>query len=364
MNKVKLGEIIKIYNGKAHQSLEKVGTTPVFGSGGLMGYTNDLMYEGEAILLPRKGTLANIQYLNGKFWVVDTTYYAVVDKEKANTYFVWNYLKILNLGNLNSGSAVPSMTQKAYQDIEINLPNLPTQTAIARVLSSLDNKIELNNKINKELENLAKTIYEYWFVQNAEESWERKKIGEIAEVIRGTMITAKQTKKGNVKVVAGGIDFSYTHSEFNREKNTITVSGSGANAGFVNFWREKIFASDCTTVRGETDFDTILIYWHLIFNQDNIYRLQKGAAQPHIYPSDIKEIWFYDIPQSLKDKFNPTFIAINEQIAKNQQENAKLTQLRDFLLPLLMNGQVTVVQKLTINGLKKFLTKKEIPTCV
>ena len=234
------------------------------------------------------------------------------------------------------------VNDKTLQNEEFYFPDLYTQSAIARVLSSLDDKIELNNKINKELENLAKTIYEYWFVQNAEEKWEKKKIGDIAEVIRGTMITEKQTKKGNIKVVAGGVDYSYCHSEFNREKNTITVSGSGANAGFVNFWRERIFASDCTTVRGKTDLDTILICQHLKRNQENIFRSAKGSAQPHVYPSDIKDIWFYEIPQYIKEKFSPFFLAINEQIAKRQLESTKLSQLRDFLLPLLMNGQVEV----------------------
>ncbi|MDR2382485.1 MAG: restriction endonuclease subunit S [Prevotellaceae bacterium] len=189
---------------------------------------------------------------------------------------------------------------------------------------------------------MAKTIYEYWFVQNADEKWEKKSLGEIAEVIRGTMITEKQTKEGKVKVVAGGIDFSYYHSESNRKENTITLSGSGANAGFVNFWREKIFASDCTTVRGKTDLDTLLIYQHLKANQENIFRSAKGSAQPHVYPSDIKQILFYDIPLDFKGKISPIFLKINQQIFVNQQEIINLTSLRDYLLPLLMNGQASV----------------------
>jgi type I restriction enzyme S subunit len=256
-----------------------------------------------------------------------------------NYLFHTNHLKRYFECNAGGSGQRYSLSIDTIKGIPLLLPNIQTQSAIAHTLSSLDDKIELNNKINKELENLAITIYEYWFVQNAEESWERKKIGEIAEVIRGTMITEKQTKEGSIKVVAGGIDYSYCHSEFNRERNTITVSASGANAGFINFWREEIFASDCTTVRGETDFDTMLMFHHLKMNQENIFRLAKGSAQPHVYPSDIKDILFYDIPQDIKGKFNPIFTAINEQIAKNQKENSELARLRDFLLPLLMNGQ-------------------------
>jgi type I restriction enzyme S subunit len=244
--------------------------------------------------------------------------------------------------NCQDGSTRGNMNANTFANMEIDIPDRKQQDLAVSILSSLDAKIELNNKINKELENMAKTIYDYWFIQNADKSWEKKKIGEIAEVIRGTMITEEQTKKGNVKVVAAGLDYSYFHSEFNREKNTITISGSGANAGFVNFWYEQIFASDCTTVRGEEDIDTILIYYHLKSNQKNIFRSAKGSAQPHVYLSDIKDIWFYKIPQNIKDKLSHLFLATNDQIAKNLLENNTLVQLRDFLLPLLMNGQVTV----------------------
>ena len=194
---------------------------------------------------------------------------------------------------------------------------------------------------------MAKTIYDYWFVQNADEKWEKKPIGEMYEVIRGNMITEKQAKKGNVKVVAGGIDFSYHHSEYNREENTITISGSGANAGYVNFWRERIFASDCTTVRGKEDIDTFIIHLYLKSIQEIIFRSAKGSAQPHVYPSDIKGLLFYKIPTDIKNEINPIFTNINRQIAVNQKQNLHLTQLRDWLLPMLMNGQVSVNYHLT-----------------
>jgi len=264
-----------------------------------------------------------------------------LDGQFLNYYFHTKHLQKYFEDNAGGSGQRYSLSIDTIKEIPLFLPDIETQSTIAHILSSLDDKIELNNKINKELENLAKMIYEYWFVQNASEKWEKKKIGEIAEVIKGTMITEKQTIEGNIKVVAGGIDYSYYHSEFNREKNTITVSGSGANAGFVNFWREKIFASDCTTVRGRTNIDTFLIYQHLKFNQESIFRIANiGTGQHHVYPSDIENIWFYEIPKIVKDKFSQIFTAANEQIAKNEQESANLAQLRDFLLPLLMNGQV------------------------
>ena len=120
------------------------------------------------------------------------------------------------------------------------------------------------------------------------------KLGSFAEIAKGKSITKAETKEGNVKVVAGGVDYAYLHNVANREANTITISASGANAGYVNFWEEPIFASDCTTVRGRNDIETLFLYNFLQSIQDQIYYLQKGAAQPHVYPNDIADL---QIPQ-------------------------------------------------------------------
>lgn len=251
----------------------------------------------------------------------------------------------------------------------IQLPeDIRDQQQLVSVLSALDAKIACNNRINAELEAMTKTLYDYWFVQfdfpdangkpykssggkmvynptlkrEIPVGWEVKTIGEYAEIKKGDLITAKDTKDGDVKVVAAGVDFSYTHSDFNRDTNTITISGSGANAGFINFWREPIFASDCITVRGATDTETLLLLHHLKFIQSHILSQATGSAQPHVYPSDIK-ILDYIIPTDiLIDSFGKLAIPMNNQIAINIKESQHLTQLRDWLLPMLMNGQITV----------------------
>ena len=268
----------------------------------------------------------------------------------------------------SSGSKVKHTSPDRIYDVIVRLPNLATQQKIASVLSRLDTKIELNNRINAELEAMAKTLYDYWFVQfdfpNAEgkpykssggamvwseelkreipEGWEVKTLGDYAEVKKGDLITAKDAKYGNIKVIAAGVNYSYKHSEFNRDKNTITISGSGANAGFINFWREPIFASDCITVRGKTDAETLLLLQYLRFIQNYILSQSTGSAQPHVYPSDIK-ILNYIIPNNfLIEEFGRFIIPINNQMAINEQENQQLAQLRDWLLPMLMNGQAVV----------------------
>ncbi|PIP10079.1 MAG: restriction endonuclease [Sulfurimonas sp. CG08_land_8_20_14_0_20_36_33] len=274
----------------------------------------------------------------------------------------------IHMMNGSKGTKMPRGDKTQIMNFSIPNFKFDIQQKIAKVLSTLDAKIELNNRINKELEAMAKTLYDYWFVQfdfpnvdgkpykssggkmvyNEElkreipEGWEVKKLGKYAEIKRGDLITEKETLEGNVKVVAAGINYSYLHSKYNREKNTITISGSGANAGHINFWREPIFASDCTTIRGQNDIDTIMILHHLYLLQDYIYSQAKGSAQPHVYPEDIKQLYYVIASEKLIDKYQKIILPTNEKIAINQHEIQHLTQLRDFLLPMLMNGQVSV----------------------
>lgn len=172
--------------------------------------------------------------------------------------------------------------------------------------------------------------------------WEVKKIGEYADVKKGDLITAKNTKDGDIKVVAAGVSYSYKHNEYNRLENTITISGSGANAGFINFWREPIFASDCITVRGKSDTDTILLLYYLRFVQNHILGQATDSAQPHVYPSDIKILNYIILSDSLMDEFGKLVIPMNKKITVNLKENEELASLRNWFLPMLMNGQVSV----------------------
>ena len=120
--------------------------------------------------------------------------------------------------------------------------------------------------------------------------WPILPLRSLAEIRKGTSITKKKAVPGAYKVVAGGMSHAYTHNAFNRDANTITVSASGASAGFVAFWKEPIFASDCTTVRGADDEQTEYLYYVLKSRQNEIQAVSSGAAQPHVYPKDLEII--------------------------------------------------------------------------
>ena len=115
-----LEELLQIKNGRDHKHLPE-GNIPVYGSGGFMRFVNQAIYSDESILLPRKGTLSNIQFTNKPFWTVDTIYYTIINKEKANPLYLYHYLKQLDLSYLNSGTAVPSMTFGVYYSIKVKI---------------------------------------------------------------------------------------------------------------------------------------------------------------------------------------------------------------------------------------------------
>ena len=124
--------------------------------------------------------------------------------------------------------------------------------------------------------------------------WPISPLSRVAEIRKGTSITQKKAVPGSYKVIAGGMTHAYTHNAFNRLANTITVSASGASAGYVAFWKEPIFASDCTTIRGVDDEHTEYLYHVLKIRQGEIQAASSGAAQPHIYPKDLEAL---QIPQ-------------------------------------------------------------------
>jgi len=150
------------------------------------------------------------------------------------------------------------------------------------------------------------------------------------DIYKGQSITRATSNEGEYKVVAGGIDYAYTVDKYNREEGVITISASGANAGYVNYWDEKIFASDCTTIRGKNNLETKYIYNYLKSVPSIMKSLKKGAAQPHVYPEDIKNIPIPIIPVKLQEKivskcekideeYNNTRMSVDDYVAKLEQ---------------------------------------------
>ena len=142
-------------------------------------------------------------------------------------------------------------------------------------------------------------------------------------------------------VVAGGLSPAYYHNAANAVGPVITVSASGANAGYVNLYHEDIWASDCSYIsRTSTE---LLYYFYLLLSskQKDIFRFQKGAAQPHVYPKDLKRLSLLDPPEALTKLFEEAVSHNFLQVKGLLEQNKLLGRGRDLLLPRLMNREVT-----------------------
>ncbi len=353
----KLGEILTIKYGKDHKRLAE-GNIPIYGSGGIMRYGEESLYEGPSILIPRKGSLNNIMYSDKPFWTVDTMFWTIINEDLANPLFVYYSICKKDFASLNVGSAVPSLTVPVIEDIDILLPSKEIQNRIVTILKSLDDKIKVNRRINDNfrsaflvvmlillltslrndnLEQQAMAIFDKVFpaIASGEDT-----IGSMITPKRGKGLLSKDAVEGNVPVVAGGLEPSTYHNESNTIAPVITISASGANAGYVNLWHIPVWSSDSSFIDGSMTENVYFWYVMLKKRQKEIFDAQTGSAQPHIYPRHIAEMPLGKFEQPDVDKFTEIVTPMFEIRGKNMKESERLASIRDTLLPKLMSGEL------------------------
>ncbi len=162
---VTLGEFAPFSYGKSLPLRKRnpLGRVPVVGSGGIVGYHDSALTEGPTIVVGRKGTVGSVHYMRGPCWPIDTTFYVTGD-DVALVRFTYYALKALGLNQMNSDSAVPGLNRNAAHARELLVPDESEQRAIARILGTLDDKIELNRRMNETLEAMARALFKSWFV--------------------------------------------------------------------------------------------------------------------------------------------------------------------------------------------------------
>jgi len=160
----KLGEFAFFNYGKGlpKRKRNSTGDVPVFGSNGITGYHNEPLLE-KGIIIGRKGSIGEVEYCEGPFWPIDTTFY-IEDSPERDIRFTYYLLKSLPLQNMNSDSAVPGLNRTAAHNLTIKVPPLEDQKRIAHILGTLDDKIELNQRMNATLEGIARAVFQSWFV--------------------------------------------------------------------------------------------------------------------------------------------------------------------------------------------------------
>jgi type I restriction enzyme S subunit len=351
----KLGDVLELKYGKDHKALND-GTIPVFGSGGIMRYADTFLYDDESILIPRKGTLNNIFYINEPFWTVDTIFWSKINTKEAFGKFLFYQLKTIDFANLNVGSAVPSLTTKVLNEVDISLPPLEEQKAIAEVLSSLDDKIDLLHRQNQTLESLAQTLFRQWFIEEAKEELEEKPLSQIADFLNGLacqkfppqndidklpVLKIKDLKDG----VSENSDYATSDVKPEYIVNNGDVIFAWSASLMVKIWDgEQCVLNQHLFKVTSKDFPKWFYYQWCKYHLDNFIAIssEHATTMGHIKRGDLDEAMCI-IPSSeellkMDEQISPIF----EKLEINSKQIKSLEKMRDTLLPKLLNGEVRV----------------------
>ena len=367
-----LGNVLEVKYGKDHKKLAD-GQYPVYGSGGLMRYVDSKLYDGPSILIPRKGTLNNIMFVESPFWTVDTMFWSIINTDKVDPKFLFYSICKRDFASMNVGSAVPSMTVNILNDIQISYPkNIEDQRRIASILSSLDRKIELNNKINADLEEMAQAIFKNWFVDfdpfkdgkfvDSElgmipEGWKVGRLTEIASYMNG-LAMQKYPPENNedslpvLKIKELGQGFCGTDSD--RCSCNIKDECKIHNGDVIFSWSGTLLVDvwcggDCGLNQHlfkvtSNDYPKwFYYYWTKHHLQEFIHIAKdKAVTMGHIKRGHLEEAMVAIPDNDSMEKAHELFEPILSKMISLRLESSRLSLLRDTLLPRLMSGEIEV----------------------
>lgn len=371
-----LGDLVEFQRGYDLPKSKFVeGKYPVQSSNGILGYHNEYKVEGPGITIGRSGTVGNPHLIRENFFPHNTSLF--VKEFKGNDIeYIYYLLQYLDLGNQKSGSGVPTMNRNHLHPIKIRAYRDKTcQQRTIKILSLIDKKIQINNQINQELEAMAKTLYDYWFVQfdfpdqngkpykssggkmvyNPElkreipEGWGVEKLGDITICHDSKRVPLSSNDRGLVKGeipyygATGIMDyvndyiFDGDYVLMAEDGSVMTEKGtpilqriSGKN--WVNNHAhvlEPIKNHSCKLLM-------------MLLKDVSVMKIKTGSIQMKINQENMNKIVVPAIPLKLLFEINQKLEVIDKQQLNLIEENKQLTQLRDWLLPMLMNGQVKV----------------------
>ena len=388
---ISLLDACNIRTGKLDSNMEEPeGNYPFFTCAPKPHRINSFSFEGDVIILAGNNAAGNFhcQRYSGKFDAYQRTY-VITAGSNFDIDYIFYYLKLnlIYFSKKSQGSQTKFLTMTILNDFVIKVLPIDEQQKISKLLKFLDQKIALNNHINEELEAMAKTLYDYWFVQfdfpdengkpykssggkmvyndqlkrEIPEGWGVEKVSEIAKT--GSGGTPKSTtdeyySNGTIPWINSGelnksIIISTTNyiTEFGLENSSaklfpadsILIAMYGATAGKVSFLAFE--SSTNQAICAVTLDDNRLKYYFKFFIEDlysHLVTLSSGSARDNLSQDMIKNLLMINPNDRVIETF---FVLVDSyflQITNNLKQNQELTQLRDWLLPMLMNGQVRV----------------------
>ena len=384
----KISDLIEIKNGKIFP--KEKGNIPIYGGNGIIGYTNKYNFENVFIICRVGANCGSVHVEKGKCWVSDNALAGVPLNQ--NSIFNYYFLKSLGLNKKQIGSSQPLLTQGILNNLTITYPIIESvQQKIASVLSALDSKIELNNRINAELEAMAKTIYDYWFVQfdfpdkngkpyktsggkmvwNEElkreipEGWEVKELDSLLSVFTKGLTTSYLDKSNlinlNQKVNKGwNLDRQYfkfldpeieiPNEKYAHERDILINSLGQGTLGRIHYFCDNVenIVVDQHLFILRVDESKITSSYLFLILDSNPYKKQidrqitGSTGMQMLNGSNLKSMQLLVPSIQILSQFENIIYPLFEKRVNSEKQNLKLAEIRDWLLPMLMNGQVKV----------------------
>lgn len=358
----KLGDVVMFQRGHDLPKTEMIhGIYPVAGSNGIIGYHNTFTTKAPGITIGRSGNIGTPHFYTKDFWSHNTVLY-IKDFKGNSEKFIYYFLKTLDFTQFNTGSAVPSLNRNHIHEIGIIIPPLGEQRAIASVLSSLDDKIDLLHRQNATLEKMAETLFRQWFVEEVKEDWIKGLLNDVISVKGGTTPSTKEpeywdgnfhwtsprdlsnhtavylfdtdrkiTEKGLSQIGSGLLPIGTVllSSRAPIGYLAITKISTAINQGYIAILCNKIVSN-------------YFIYLWVKANMEEIKSSGNGSVFQEISKSVFKELKIVVPPKVVLIEFDQLVEPMFLKIKSNQSQIRTLTTLRDTLLPKLMSGEVRV----------------------
>jgi type I restriction enzyme, S subunit len=386
--KVKLGEIVELKYGKGLPARDRIkGKYPVYGSAGVVDVHNTYLVKGPGIIIGRKGNVGSVYFSEKNFYPIDTVFYIEEDPTKYELKFIYHMLKNSRLSDLNQDAAVPGLNRNTALMQNFNIPiEQSVQKKIAIILSNYDDLINTNNRRVQILEQMAKLIYEEWFIKFRFPGHENIKmvdseLGKIPSEWKYTNLEAILTSlesgsrpKGGIKDIRGGIpsigaeninglgNYNYKKEKripdeyFNKMKRgkiqnkDVLLYKDGAKLGRKSMFRNEYPYSVCCINEhvfilrsADSIYQNYIYFWlDQDWMTDAIINLNSNAAQPGINQAGVKSLPILVPKDNIIQDFNEIIDPILDQLFTLAKINVYLLKTRDLLLPKLINGKIDV----------------------
>ena len=278
-----------------------------------------------------------------------------INAEKINPtyfykYFQWDKFQQKIIDDTQGGAMKNLVGMDIFKKAPIVLPEMKEQTAIAEALSDIDNLISSLQKLIEKKKAIKQGAMQELLtgkkrLPGFSEEWTYRRVGELCSITKGQIITEKTAIHGNVPVIAGGKTPAFYHNVANRKSDVITISASGANAGYIAYHDYPIFASDCSTIENSGQYDVKFIYYALLYHQQELIGMQTGGAQPHIHPKEIGVLMVPRINQEEQRAIANVLSDMDSEIEQLEKKLSKYQQIKQGMMQELLTGRIRLANQ-------------------